>query len=220
MNKDRQKRQIINFLSHKKVFDVDAFCLYQWIERCHFHKWWDLAVELSAYLPPNSLDKDYDKRLNYILKECRDKSNERAKSTPLVERVGSKIYVRPKSNLPKTNLDLTGTIVHGFCLEGKTYRADSHKDVYMQIIQIAFNKYPEKKEKVFAICGSKRIYFSKDRRELSNRSELISGTHIWAELNFNANTLYNIGKKILKIFGMYDNSFEILTTETFGQANE
>ncbi len=220
MNKGSQRRQIIKFLDRKSSYDVDAFCLYQWIERCNFEQWWDLAIELSAYLPPNSLDMEYDKRLNYILKKCRDKANEISKPTSSIERVGRKIYIRDKPNLPKINLDLTGTIVRGFLLEGKKYRADSHKDVYTQIIHIVFDRHPEKKEKVLALRGTKRKYFSQNKRELSNQSELISGTNIWVELNLNANNLYKLEKEILRIFGIDDGSFEIITTEAFGRADE
>ena len=69
MNKESQKRKILNFINKKTAKDIDAFCIYQWIERCHFEGWWVLALSLSV--PPNSLNQDYHKRLNYLLSECR-----------------------------------------------------------------------------------------------------------------------------------------------------
>ena len=73
MNKEKQRRQILRFLRGKGNRDIDAFCIYQWIERCHFEGWWNLALELANSIPPNSLNKDYHKRLNYLLSECRYK---------------------------------------------------------------------------------------------------------------------------------------------------
>jgi len=72
MNKEKQRRRILGFLRGKGVKDIDAFCVYQWIERCHFEGWWDLALSLTQSVPPNSLNQDYHKRLNYLLSDCRD----------------------------------------------------------------------------------------------------------------------------------------------------
>lgn len=71
MNKEKQRRRILGFLQGKGGKDVDAFCVYQWIERCHFEGWWDLALSLTQSVPPNSLNQDYHKRLNYLLSDCR-----------------------------------------------------------------------------------------------------------------------------------------------------
>jgi hypothetical protein len=71
MNKDRQKRQILRFLSKKYTAQVDVFTIYQWIDRCYFEQWRELAVALGALLPPNSLTDQYHKRVEYMLSECR-----------------------------------------------------------------------------------------------------------------------------------------------------
>lgn len=69
MNRESQKRKIRRFLEGKGKKDIDAFCIYQWIDRCHYEGWWDLALELAPNLPPNSLNHDYHKRLEYLLTE-------------------------------------------------------------------------------------------------------------------------------------------------------
>ncbi|HUT70870.1 MAG TPA: hypothetical protein VMW89_09355 [Desulfatiglandales bacterium] len=71
MNKEKQRRRILSFLQGKGGKDADAFCVYQWIERCHFEGWWDLALSLAQSVPPNSLNQDYHKRLNYLFSDCR-----------------------------------------------------------------------------------------------------------------------------------------------------
>jgi hypothetical protein len=83
MNKESQKRKIVKFLNNGMARDIDAFCIYQWIERCHFEGWWDLALSLSV--PPNSLNQDYHKRLNYLLSDCRQqlKAERETKAAPV-----------------------------------------------------------------------------------------------------------------------------------------
>jgi hypothetical protein len=65
----RQKREIQRFLKGLYCKDVDSFQVYQWIERCHFHQWWRLGISLSSYIMPDSLNPDYQKRLDFFLKE-------------------------------------------------------------------------------------------------------------------------------------------------------
>ncbi|MFX0196222.1 MAG: ADP-ribosylglycohydrolase family protein [Candidatus Hodarchaeota archaeon] len=72
MYKEKERRKILTFLKGKGKRDVDAFCIYQWMERCHFHGWWTLGVSLASSIPPNSLDQHYHKRLDFLLAECRN----------------------------------------------------------------------------------------------------------------------------------------------------
>ena len=76
MNDSTQKRQIQRFLRGQDKRAIDAFSIYQWIERCHSQEWWRLAIELSPHITPGSLKSDYQKRLDVILKECRTKQYE------------------------------------------------------------------------------------------------------------------------------------------------
>jgi hypothetical protein len=220
MNEESQHRKILSFLDKRSNKDIDNFCIFQWIERCHFQGWWGLAIELAVHVPPNSLDRDYHKRLDFILKDCREKLSERRKPAPSVERIGRTVYVRPKVSPRPADRDLTGTLVRGFRLEGIEYRADSHKDVFVQIIKIAFERHPNAKERVMTLRGAKRKYFSRDKRDLSNHCELLPGTQIWVELQQNANTLYVLGKEVLRLCGMDDRSFEIMTAGVFRRPYE
>jgi hypothetical protein len=72
MNRDSQKRKISRFLEGKGKKDLDAFCIYQWIDRCHYEGWWDICVNLGNYIPPNSLNYHYHKRLDFLLDQCRE----------------------------------------------------------------------------------------------------------------------------------------------------
>lgn len=73
MTSEKIRRQIVSFLNGKGNRDIDVFSVYQWIERCHFEGWWELAIGLTQNIPPNSLPPDYHKKLNYLLSECRAK---------------------------------------------------------------------------------------------------------------------------------------------------
>lgn len=95
MNQDYQCRQIQRFLKGRGKKDIDTFCIYQWIERCHFHGWWELGVRLGSSIPPNSLPQEYHKRVDYLLSECRTKLKEQfveIKSTK-----AAKSFTVPKS---------------------------------------------------------------------------------------------------------------------------
>ncbi|HPM10600.1 MAG TPA: hypothetical protein PK941_09180 [Paludibacter sp.] len=86
MNKDSQLKLIKKFLKGIGKNDVDSFCIYQWMDRCCYEGWWNIAIELSAYIPPNSLDESYHKRLEFLLFECRTSLKEaKAKNSNLVE---------------------------------------------------------------------------------------------------------------------------------------
>ena len=77
MNSEVQLRKINRFLKGKARKEIDAFCIYQWIDRCHFEGWWDAAVALGSFMPPNSLNQDYQKRIEFLLGQCRNQINQR-----------------------------------------------------------------------------------------------------------------------------------------------
>ena len=77
MNSEVQLRKINRFLKGKGRKEIDAFCIYQWIDRCHFEEWWDAAVALGSFIPPNALNQDYQKRIEFLLGQCRNQINQR-----------------------------------------------------------------------------------------------------------------------------------------------
>jgi hypothetical protein len=76
MNAETQKRRIIRFLNGRNRDEIDTFCIYQWIDRCHFHGWYDLGLALASHVPPDSLDAHRHKRLDYLLSECRSHASQ------------------------------------------------------------------------------------------------------------------------------------------------
>jgi hypothetical protein len=76
MNRETQERQIQGFLNGKTRKQIDVFTIYQWIDRCYYEEWWDLALALAPFVPPNSLKEDYHKRIDFLLYECQMKCDE------------------------------------------------------------------------------------------------------------------------------------------------
>lgn len=72
-----QKRQILQFLRGKYQQQVSPFGIYQWIELCFYNKLWEIGFALGSYIPPNSLDQHFQKRLDYLLSECQRNSKEK-----------------------------------------------------------------------------------------------------------------------------------------------
>jgi len=242
MDAASQKRKIRRFIKGAIKVGIDAFCIYQWIERCHFEGWWEMGVALGSQLQPNSLKKDYEKRLEFILSECR-RNDEREKKTQnatmgeiiasldgvekdealqLLKKLGIRLDMKrkdieqiierkPSTNRPATDHDFTGKSVRGFRLHSQTYQAHSHKEVYLRVIEFAFQQNPQEKNRILTLRGRKRKYFSCNPKELTKYRERIPDSDIYVELNENANTLYRRGKEVLQLYGMDHGSFEILT---------
>ena len=95
MNSADTLRQIHRFLKGKYRKEVDAFCIYQWVDRCYFHGWWDLGVKLTSSIPPNSLNPEYHKRLEYLFSECRNRLEQQF--VEIKSPKATKLFSLPKS---------------------------------------------------------------------------------------------------------------------------
>jgi hypothetical protein len=95
MDEEKQYHEIQRFLKGKYRKEIDAFCIYQWIDRCYFSGWWDLGCKLASSIPPNSLNQEYHKRLEYLLSECRNKLKD--KFIELKSPKGTRVFSVPKS---------------------------------------------------------------------------------------------------------------------------
>lgn len=89
-----QRRRIKGLIRKKGRKQTDALGIYLWIERCHYQGWWDLGVELASYLPPSSLSPDYQKRLEYLANDCRNRLS--AKFISLKSPGGTRFFYVPK----------------------------------------------------------------------------------------------------------------------------
>lgn len=113
MNDEVQRRKIIRFLKGKGHQEIDAFCIYQWIDRCHYQGWCDFAVSLGPSIPPNSLNQDYQKRIEFLLGQCRNKLNQlKGQFVEIGNPQGTHSF-----SLPKTFIDIIDGL--GLKVEGR-----------------------------------------------------------------------------------------------------
>jgi hypothetical protein len=240
MDAESQKRKIRRFINGAIKEGIDAFCIYQWIERCHFEKWWEMGAALGAHLQPNSLNNDYEKRMEFILAECRrnhqqekkaqDKTMgemigdldgvKRVEAVQLLKKLGIDLdtklkdienVIQGRSSRRTSNTDLTGKSVRAIIVHGQTYPARTHKEAYLKVIQFVFQHHPQDKDRILNLQGRTRKYFSRNPHDLTKYRERIPDSDIYAELNENANTLYRRGKEVLQLYKMDHESFKIMT---------
>ena len=107
---------------------------------------------------------------------------------------------------------LTGTKVIGYTIGGETFKPDGHhhRDVLRKILENISQRFPNHLEKLFALKGKKRKYFSRDINDIRDPGR-IKGTNIYFEMNDNSDTLRARCKKVLKLYGFDTSTFKIIT---------
>jgi len=138
-------------------------------------------------------------KVRELLKSLDD--DERAKATGVFESLLNRSLIKP-------DRELTHTKVRGFKLEGRSYKANSHIDVFRQVLQIIFREFPGEEHKLLSIPCRKRKYFSEHFDDL-RMPEQVPGTDIYFETNENAKSLQVRCETVLKLYGMDYLSFEI-----------
>ena len=109
-------------------------------------------------------------------------------------------------DLSQSQTELTGTGVAGMILENRFYKVDSHKALFLKLVEVILSKYPENKEKIFEIKGTKKMYFSRFPGDFTHDYEQILGTRIYADTNENAVQLNRRCQRILQKFAMTANN--------------
>ena len=113
-------------------------------------------------------------------------------------------------NITQNDATLTNQKTGGFHFEDVFYPVSTHREVLLKIAEIALSRHYEEHDKILAIRGPKRRYFSRKSGELSNDNKRIKGSDIYAELNDNAATLSGRCEKVIETYGMDLSSFKIM----------
>jgi hypothetical protein len=108
----RVKAQIEKFLAGKYTKAVDNFCLYQWLERCAYHKWADLGINLHKYIQQEQFEKSYQDRIQFLARELHRHLSERPKVSGLSELIKQK----PRNRRPRGRIT-NSTIFRSFIIE-------------------------------------------------------------------------------------------------------
>lgn len=139
MNEDSRRSQILKFLKGKEKKSIDAYCIYQWIESCHYYEWWDLGIKLSVYIPPNSLKADYHKRLDFLLLECRRFNMEKVKeSEPVIKEMVNKIIALEEPQRERIFISLGILNREDSDLLKKLYFENSAKETLRHIYSVLY----------------------------------------------------------------------------------
>jgi len=67
------RTHIERFLAGKYLKPVDDFCLYQWLERCCYHGWVELGLNLLRFMNNAAFDKRYQDRIQYLTSDLHKK---------------------------------------------------------------------------------------------------------------------------------------------------
>lgn len=130
--------------------------------------------------------------------------------TPEDRKVAWALLNKIHIDLSEGDSRLTGTKPSGFMLEGRFYPAESNRDMFLKVCEIASAKNPDKHHLFLEINGRTRRYFSTNHNDLSsNDYRKINGTNIYAELNENATTLKKRSEQVIAKFGMDPFTFKI-----------
>ena len=131
MNNAVQQRKIRRFLKGRRHNDIDTFCIYQWIDRCHFEGWYDEAVELGSFIPPNSLNQDYQKRIEFLLGQCRNQINLRNGQFTQV----GEFHNQKTSSIPKNFIDMLESLRLTLTGHGQNRMKLTYQDIRLLFLE-------------------------------------------------------------------------------------
>jgi len=109
-----------------------------------------------------------------------------------------------------TPQDYTGKSIVAFTFMGARYPVNSWMKMLIRITELILSKHRKQSDKILTLVGRKRPYFSRNPNEL-RAPRRIDGTDIYVETDLGANSIVNLSKKIITLFGYEENdiSFEI-----------
>jgi hypothetical protein len=91
------KSQINRYLSGKYKRSVDDFCLYQWFERCVYHGWIEMGMNLLKFIHRENYEQTYKDRIYYLSRDLQRQLREKPASSLPQKRPKS----RERKNRPR-----------------------------------------------------------------------------------------------------------------------
>lgn len=126
----------------------------------------------------------------------------------LLSNVPKSKVVRKTKTRVKEGINYTGKKPESIKFQDKQYKVNSWREV---LGTVAEQIYEDRKDFTLAlkIKGRKRVYFSKNARDLRTPKE-VKGTPYFFEGNVNANRTMKIVDRLLEIFGYDESDLEII----------
>lgn len=95
-----------------------------------------------------------------------------------------------------------------FQFQGRTYHVKNWKNMLLEVGSVIHKIHGDQFSQVLRLRGRKRLYFSKDPRDLF-RGVKIPGTDIYAEVNLSANSIVKMCRDLIGLFGYSADDFSI-----------
>ncbi len=148
----------------------------------------DTTEKLCGYKPDNNMVENFLMRISQ--KTVAETKKEMLTSTQLsfsqVSRFSSNEY--------------TGKSIVAFFFKGNRYPVRSWKEMLIRVTEIMLSAHREQFDKVLVLKGRKRPYFARNPNKL-RIPERINSTEIYIETNLSANSIVNLSKSIIGLFG-------------------
>lgn len=119
------------------------------------------------------------------------------------------VHQRHRSDDLRADKDYTHFSVRGYSLQGRRIPSRSFKDVLMKLCNDLRGTHVQEFDKAaVGLQGKKRVYFSRNPRDLKFPEEL-TGDGLFAETNLNSNLIVGICRKLLEKLGYDPDTFQI-----------
>ena len=189
MDGPRVKVNIERFLSGQYKRSVDDFCLYQWMERCVYHKWLELGLNLYKFIHLEKFDKTYRERIQYLAKDLQRQLSDQPSPSPPIELAKSQISYTFRGT--RKNFSTAIDVLHSIIEE------------FAQIDSSFLQKFVSRKH------GRQRRYISSNkddlypgRPDLSRQSRQLSNGW-WIGTNYNKMTIARIIELACDVEGVH-----------------
>ena len=156
----------------------------------------DTTEKLCGYKPDNEMVEQF------LIKVRQGGVIQPKKEMPSYKQSPSNQKSRPLSQ------NYTGKSIVAFTFKETRYPVRSWKEMLIKTANLMLSAHREQFDKVLNLVGRKRPYFTRNPNELRNPERIID-TDIYVETNLSANSIVNLSKSIVALFGYRENDIYI-----------
>jgi len=116
-----------------------------------------------------------------------------------------------EASMTSSNLNTrtyTNSRINAFELRGQRYKVDTWIEMLLKLSEMMLYKNGKDFEKVLTLKGTKRPYFSRNQNEIRIPKK-VGNSEIYLETNLGANSIVNISKRMVVLFGYNEDDLKI-----------
>ncbi|MEN3016620.1 MAG: type I restriction endonuclease [Candidatus Methanosuratincola petrocarbonis] len=102
--------------------------------------------------------------------------------------------------------------IRAFDFRGQRYEVDTWIEMLLKLSEMMSYEHGRDFEKVLALRGKKRPYFSRNKNELRDPKK-VGNSEIYLETNLSANSIVKIAKQVVTLFGYKEDDLKIECSE-------